>query len=81
MTFIVLELFPEPYILTNMDGEIWKTDLETAKELAEECQQGMVVPLNTNLITEIQGLLREPTELYIHNIFEKYDFNEQDTTT
>lgn len=54
MTFIVLELFPEPYILTNMDGEIWKTDLETAKELAEECQQGMVVPLDTELINRIE---------------------------
>lgn len=54
MTFIVLELFPEPYILTNMDGEIWKTDLETAKELAEECQQGMVVPLTQSLMDDIE---------------------------
>lgn len=54
MTFIVLELFPEPFILTNMDGEIWKTDLETAKELAEECQQGMVVPLDTGLIDRLE---------------------------
>lgn len=56
MTFIVLELFPEPYILTNMDGEIWKTDLETAKELAEECQQGMVVPLDTGLIENLEWI-------------------------
>lgn len=54
MTFIVLELFPEPYILTNMDGEIWKTDLETAKELAENCQQGMVVPLTQSLMDDIE---------------------------
>lgn len=54
MTYIVLELFPEPFILTNMDGEIWKTDLETAKELALECQQGMVVPLDVDLIRNIE---------------------------
>ena len=53
MTYIVLELFPEPSIITNMDGEIWKTDLETAKELAENCQQGMVVPLSQNLMDDI----------------------------
>ena len=56
MVFIVLELFPEPFIVTNMDGEIWKTDLETAKELAEECQQGMVVPLDTNLISNLEWI-------------------------
>lgn len=50
MTYIVLELFPEPFILTNMDGEIWKTDLETAKKLADECQQGMIVPLDKELM-------------------------------
>lgn len=48
MTYIIIELFPEPFILTNMDGEIWKTDLETAYELAAECQQGMVVPIENS---------------------------------
>lgn len=56
MTYIVLELFPEPSIVTNMDGEVWKTDLETAKEIASECQQGMVVPLDTDLINRIEQL-------------------------
>lgn len=56
MTYIVLELFPEPSIVTNMDGEIWKTDLETAKELAENCQQGMVVPLDTEFVNRIEQL-------------------------
>lgn len=54
MTYIILELFPEPFIVTNMDGEIWKTDLETAKEVARECQQGMVVPLTQNLMNDIE---------------------------
>lgn len=56
MTYIVLELFPEPFILTNMDGEVWKTDLETAKELSKECQQGMVVPLDIDLVNKIEQL-------------------------
>jgi len=56
MTYIVLELFPEPFILTNMNGEVWKTDLETAKELALECQQGMVVPLDVDLVDRIEQL-------------------------
>lgn len=56
MTYIILELFPEPFIVTNMDGEIWKTDLETAKEVAENCQQGMVVPLDTNLINNLEWI-------------------------
>lgn len=54
MTYIILELFPEPFIVTNMDGEIWKTDLATAREVAENCQQGMVVPIDPQLISDIE---------------------------
>lgn len=76
MTFIVLELFPEPYILTNMDGEIWKTDLATAKELAEECQQGMVVPLDVELMYDVVEAFGKPISKE-HTII----FYEQNTTT
>lgn len=55
MNYIVLELFPEPCIVTNMDGEVWKTDLKTARELASECQEGMVVPLDTQFIGKVLG--------------------------
>lgn len=78
MNYIVLELFPEPFILTNMDGEVWKTDLETAKELAEECQQGMVVPLDAALIRNLEWIYA-----YQKNIEEtiKCYVDEQNTTT
>ena len=76
MTYIVLELFPEPFILTNMDGEVWKTDLETAKELAKECQQGMVVPLESNLMQDLWSC-------WYHHDIQRLNvyFNEQNTTT
>lgn len=57
MKYIVLELFPSPWIVTNKHGEQYLfEDLELAKEKAEECQQGMVVPLNPNLINQIEEL-------------------------
>jgi hypothetical protein len=57
MKYIVLELFPAPWIVTNKHGEQYLfEDLELAKEKAEECQQGMVVPLNPNLINQIEEL-------------------------
>lgn len=54
MTYIILELFPTPFIVTNVDGEVWKTDLTTAKEVVENCQQGMVVPLDPQLMKDIE---------------------------
>ena len=59
MTYIILELFPEPFIITNMDGEVWKTNYEVAASLAEECQQGMIVPLNVEIVNEYSKLLNE----------------------
>ena len=59
MTYIILELFPEPFIVTNMDGEVWKTHYEVAANLAEECQQGMIVPLNVEIVNEFSKLLNE----------------------
>lgn len=55
MNYIVLELFPEPYIVQNFEGKVWITShLDVAKELASECQQGMVVPLTQGLIDDIE---------------------------
>lgn len=57
MKYIVLELFPTPWIVTNDHGEQYLfEDLELAKELADECQQGMVVPLDTDLMYKIEQL-------------------------
>lgn len=57
MNYIVLELFPEPYIVQNFEGKVWITsELELAKELAEDCQQGMVVPLDKDLINRIEQI-------------------------
>lgn len=76
MNYIVLELFPEPYIVQNFEGKVWiTTDLELAKELAEECQQGMVVPLTQSLMDDIE-------EGALHcNSFDNYFNDEQNTTT
>lgn len=55
MTYIVLELFPIPWIVTNEHGEPYQFEnLELAKEKAEECQQGMVVPLTQSLMDDIE---------------------------
>lgn len=56
MTYIVLELFPEPFILT--------------------CQQGIVVPLESNLM---QDLWR----CWYHHDIQRLDvyFDEQNTIT
>ena len=57
MTYIVLELFPIPCIVTNEHGQQYQfEDLVLAKKLAEECQQGMVVPLDTNLISNLEWI-------------------------
>lgn len=79
MTYIVLELFPQPYIIQNLEGEVWiTTDLDLAKETAEECQKGMVVPLDTALIGNLEWIYA-----YQKNIEEtiKYYVDEQNTTT
>lgn len=76
MNYIVLELFPEPYIVQNFEGKVWiTTDLELAKELAEDCQQGMVVPLTQSLMDDI-----EEGALYCDS-FDNYFNDEQNTTT
>ena len=72
MTYIILELFPEPFIVTNMDGEIWKTDLATAKEVAENCQQGMVVPLCPQLISDLGKIFLSTKEWNTSVILDKY---------
>lgn len=55
MNYIVLELFPEPYVVQTIEGTPWIVeDLNLAKQQAAECQQGMVVPLDTNLIDTIE---------------------------
>lgn len=72
MTYIILELFPQPAIVTNMDGEIWQTDFKTAINIANECQQGMVVPLNPRLMDEITEVLYQPTEYFVKKLFGKY---------
>lgn len=54
MNYIVLELFPEPYIVQNSEGNVFIfEDKALAKQQAEECQQGMVVPLSQNLMDDI----------------------------
>lgn len=61
MNYIVLELFPEPYIVQNFEGKVWITSyLELAKELAEDCQQGMVVPLNVKLMYDVVKAFGKP---------------------
>lgn len=59
MTYIILELFPEPFIVNSMDGKVWKTNYEVATNLAEECQQGTIVPLNVEIVNEFSKLLNE----------------------
>lgn len=79
MNYIVLELFPEPYIVTNLEGKVWITShLDVAKELASDCQQGMVIPLDTALIGNLEWIYA-----YQKNIEEtiKCYVDEQNTTT
>ena len=57
MNYIVLELFPEPYIVQNSEGNVFIfEDKALAKQQAEECQQGMVVPLDTQLISNLEWI-------------------------
>lgn len=57
MNYIVLELFPEPYVVQTIEGTPWIIeDLDLAKQQAEECQQGMVVPLDTALIENLEWI-------------------------
>lgn len=59
MKYIVLELFPSPWIVTNEHGEQYLfEDLELAKDKADECQQGMVVPLDRKLMYNIEDSTR-----------------------
>lgn len=77
MTYIVLELFPEPYIVQNFEGKVWITShLDVAKNLASECQQGMVVPLDTNLMQDLWSCWYHQDTQRL-NIY----FDEQNTTT
>ena len=75
MTYIILELFPTPFIVTNMDGEVWKADLETAREVAENCQQGMVVPLYEKLMMDLDNIFNATHDPITERILKKY-FNE-----
>jgi len=57
MTYIVLELFSNPYVVCDEEGYAFTFEnLEEAKKLAEECQQGMIVPLDTQLVEKIEQL-------------------------
>lgn len=53
MNYIVLELFPTPLIITDLDGEVKTFDLKSAKELARQCQEGMIVPLYKDLMIDL----------------------------
>lgn len=42
--YIVIELFPEPYIVTDENGKVMYFDfMNEAFEEAQKCQKGMVV--------------------------------------
>lgn len=72
MKYIVLELFPTPWIVCDEEGKIPLYDLKTAQQQANECQQGMVVPMNPRLMDEITEVLYQPTEYFVKKLFGKY---------
>ena len=53
MSYIILELFPEPFILVNEENNVIITqDIDYAIQLKEECQSGFIVQIPEHLISK-----------------------------
>lgn len=78
MKYIVLELFPEPWIVTNEEEKIPLFNLKEAYLQARECQQGMVVPLEPRLLEDIREAWYKSIDSYTHKILGKYIVDESD---
>jgi hypothetical protein len=58
MQYIVIELFPTPFVVTDQEGEskIFESFTDAESE-ASDCQKGLVVPISTDrLFTKAQML-------------------------